>query len=148
MTLPTYFLIPMVLSTLPRSLSAWECALIGTLASVPLILLEGWLPDTEIDIGAGIMIFRAFIAGFIAVIRSVNPDAAGLRAGLLGGIVAILISIISEASFAIKNTMIAWPSAPSTLVFVIFSVIILVLTPLFGLIFGLIGGRVAATITS
>ena len=138
----------MVLSTFPRSLSAWQCAFIGALASVPLILLEGWLPGTEIDIGAGIMIFGAFIAGFIAAMRSVNPDAAGLRAGLLGGTIAILISIISEASFAIKNTMIAWPSAPSTLVFVIFSVIILVLTPLFGLIFGLIGGRVAATITS
>lgn len=134
--------------SLPRSLSAWQCAFIGALASVPLILLEGWLPGTEIDIGGGIMIFGAFIAGFIAVMRSAKPDAAGLRAGLLGGIVAILISIFSEASFAVKNTMITWPSASSTLVFIFFSVIILVLTPLFGLIFGLIGGRVVTTITT
>mgnify|MGYP006276686951 FL=1 len=138
----------MVLSTLSRSLSAWQCAFIGALASVPLILLEGWLPGTEIDIGGGIMMFGGLIAGFIAVMRSAKPDAAGLRAGLLGGVVAIFISISSEVSFAAENTAMVLPPASRILVFFLFSIIILVLTPLFGLIFGLIGGRVAATITS
>lgn len=131
----------------PRAVpSAWRFALIGALASLPVTVLVNWLPNSKADIGGGIMIFGAFIAGVIAAFRSIDPDAAGFRAGLLGGIVGILTPIVAAVSSTIETTVIAWPSPSRIAFFVVFSVVVLVLTPLFGLVCGRIGGWVATTV--
>ena len=81
------------LRTIP---SLWRFALIGALVSLPATVVVNWLPASEANIAGSIIIFGAFIAGFIAATRSTEPDAAGFRAGLLGGIVAVLTPIIAE----------------------------------------------------
>jgi hypothetical protein len=103
-----------------------------------------WLPDSDADVAGGIMIVGAFVAGAIAARRSTDPATAGLLAGLLGGVVAILTPIVAADSPGIES-VIAWPS-PSSLV--PFAAIALVLASIFGLVFGRIGGWMATTVTA
>lgn len=132
---------PSLLRTAPP---AWRFALVGALASLPVTALVNWLPDSDADVAGGIMIFGAFIAGAIATVRSSDPDDAGVRAGVLGGVTAVLTPIGAADSPSV-DTLIAWPS-PYRLVFLI--VVALVLASLFGLVFGRIGGWVATTVTT
>ncbi|MGM0591567.1 MAG: DUF5518 domain-containing protein [Halobacteriota archaeon] len=121
--------------------AAWRFALIGALASLPISVLVNRLPNSEATIGAGIMIVGAFIAGFIAAIRSANPDDAGLRAGFIGGVLAVLTFVVTVGKTA------AWPL--SRVVFFVFaSGVILGVAPIFGLGCGRIGGWVANTVFS
>jgi hypothetical protein len=132
---------PTLLRTSP---SAWRVALVGVLASLPVTALVNWLPDSEADVAGGIMIVGAFIAGAIAARRSTDPATAGLLAGLLGGVVAILTPIVAGGSPSI-DALLAWP-APSSLI--LFAAVALVLASMFGLVFGRIGGWVATTVTT
>jgi len=131
-------------SLLHTSPSAWRAALVGALASLPVTALVNWLPDSEADIAGGMMIFGALIAGGIAANRSTDPATAGLLAGLLGGVVAILTPVFAGGSPSIE-ALIAW-SSPSSLV--LFAAIALVLASIFGLVFGRIGGWVATTVST
>ena len=133
------------LRTIP---SLWRFALIGALVSLPATVVVNWLPASEANIAGSIIIFGAFIAGFIAATRSTEPDAAGFRAGLLGGIVAVLTPIIAEISTTIENTTIAWLSPSETVFFVGASAVILCLAPVFGLVFGRVGGWTASRIAT
>jgi len=135
------------MSDIPRSdilPSAWRFAIIGALVSLPVTVLVNWLPDSEADIAGGIMIFGAFIAGAIAARRSTGASAAGLRAGVLGGVIATLTPVVTVEGPSI-DTLIAWPS-PYSLVGL--AAVSLVLASLFGLVFGRIGGWVATTATT
>jgi hypothetical protein len=81
----------------------------------------------------------ALIAGGIAATRSTDPSAAGLRAGLLGGVVSVLSVVVTVGSSA------AWPL--SSVVFGVFAaIVVLCVAPVFGLAFGRIGGWVANTV--
>jgi len=124
--------------------SAWRFALIGALASLPVTALVNWLPDSEADIAGGIMIFGAFIAGVIAEGRSTRSSAAGLRAGLLGGVIVTLTPVVTVEGRSI-DTLMTWPS-PYSLVGL--AAVSLVLAALFGVVFGRIGGWVATTVTT
>ncbi|MFB9804983.1 DUF5518 domain-containing protein [Haladaptatus pallidirubidus] len=132
----------MMLPLRVRTLStAWGFALIGALASLPVAAVINWLPNSEATIGGGTMTIGAFIAGVIAVIRSADPDAAGLRAGFLDGVLAVLTFIVTV------GTAVAWPL--SRVVFFVFaSGLILCVAPIFGLGFGRVGGWVANTVAS
>jgi hypothetical protein len=124
--------------TLP---SAWRFAIIGAIASLPVAAVVNWLPNSEATIGGGIMIVGAFIAGGIAAIRSTDPDAAGLRAGFLGGVLAVLTFLVTAGTTA------AWPL--SRVVFFVFATVgILCIAPIFGLGCGRVGGWVANTVAS
>lgn len=126
--------------TLP---TAWRFALIGALASLPVAAVLNWLPNSEATSGGGIMIIGAFIAGVVAAIRSTNPDAAGLRAGFLGGVVAVLTLIVT----VVNGTTAAWPL--SRVVFWVFaSGLGLCVASIFGLGCGHVGGWVANTVAS
>lgn len=115
----------------------WRIAIFGTVASVPATVILNWLPDSEATVGGGVMIIGAMIAGALAVSRSVDPTAVGLRAGFLGGIVAILTFVVTKAPTA------TW--SPSRLVFfAIAGGAVLCISPVFGLISGWVGGRVAS----
>jgi uncharacterized membrane protein YeaQ/YmgE (transglycosylase-associated protein family) len=127
---------------------AWRVALIGTLASLPLTVVVNWLPDAEVNLAGGIGIIGAFIAGFIAATRSMEPDAAGSRAGLLGGSIAVLAPITTGVSTAIENAAVTWPTPSETVFFVGATVALLCLAPAFGLVCGRIGGWVATTIAT
>jgi hypothetical protein len=117
----------------------WRIAVLGTIASVPATVVVNWLPDSEATVGGGVMLIGAMIAGALAVSRSVDPSAAGLRTGLLGGVVAILTFVGTEALAA------TW--SPSRLVFfTIAGVGILCISPVFGLVSGWAGGRVASAL--
>jgi hypothetical protein len=119
----------------------WRIAVLGTAASVPATVVLNWLPDSEATVGGGVMIVGAMIAGALAVGRSVDPDAAGLRAGFLGGIVAILTFVVTGAPAA------TW--SPSRLAFFGFAGgVVLCISPVFGTVSGRVGGRVASILTA
>lgn len=114
----------------------WRIAILGTIASVPATVVVNWLPNSEATVGGGAMMIGAMIAGALAVSRSVESSAAGLRAGILGGIVAILTFVGTEA------LAVTW--SPSRLMFfIIAGVGILCISPVFGLVSGWVGGRIA-----
>ncbi|CQR52339.1 MULTISPECIES: DUF5518 domain-containing protein [Haloferax] len=120
---------------------AWNAALVGAIASIPVSTLVNWLPDSEATVGAGVMLFGGFIAGAVAAVRSVDSDAAGLRAGFLGGGLELLIFAVTTAPTA------AWPLSRVAF-FAVAGGAILCLAPLFGLGCGRIGGWVVQTIAS
>lgn len=120
-----------------RSLSpAWRFALVGVLASLPATAVVNWLPDSQATIGGGTMIVGSLIAGGLAATRSTDSGAAGLRAGLLGGVVGLLTFVVTI------DTTAAWPL--SSVFFGVFAgVAVLCVAPVFGLGCGLLGGWVA-----
>ncbi|EMA06277.1 hypothetical protein C438_06177 [Haloferax denitrificans ATCC 35960] len=87
------------------------------------------------------MIFGAFVAGAVAAVRSADSGAAGLRAGLLGGVLELLVFVVTAGTTA------AWPL--SRLAFFAFAAgAVLCLAPLFGLGCGRVGGWVVRTVAS
>ena len=126
---------------------AWRSALIGAVVSLPVAGVLNWLPNSEATIGGGVMILGAFIAGVFATTRSTDPDAAGLRTGFLGGVLAVLTLIVTVVGTAASGSMAAWPL--SRVVFWIFaSGLVLCVAPVFGLVCGRVGGWVATTVGS
>ena len=129
----------MPLSPSIRSLPpAWNCALIGTVASLPAVLLLNWLPDWigQADITAGIYIFGAFVAGVVATRRSSQPRAAGLRAGVIGAVAGVALFTVEMVP------TLTWSLATAAFVFVA-NGLMLIFAPLFGWVFGYLGGLVA-----
>ncbi|RDZ51192.1 hypothetical protein C5C07_16445 [Haloferax sp. Atlit-4N] len=119
----------------------WNAALAGVIASLPVSTVVNWLPNSEATAGAGMMIFGAFIAGAVAAVRSTDSDAAGLRAGLLGGVLELFVFVVTAGTTA------AWPL--SRVAFFAFAGgVVLCLAPLFGLGCGRIGGWVVRTVAS
>ncbi|SFS34137.1 DUF5518 domain-containing protein [Halostagnicola kamekurae] len=129
---------PLRVRTLPE---IWRFAFIGAIASLPITVLVNWLPNSEATIGAGIMIFGAFIAGIIAATRASDPSAAGLRAGFIGGVFGLLIFLVTAGTTA------TW-SRSSVIFFVFASGLVVCVAPLFGRGCGRVGGWVANTIAS
>ncbi|QCC59000.1 DUF5518 domain-containing protein [Natrinema thermotolerans] len=129
---------PPLIHTLPP---AWRFALIGSIASLPVIAVLNWLPNSEATIGGGIMIIGAFVAGVIAAIRSSDPGAAGLRAGIIGGALGLLVVIVTAGTTA------TW-SLQRVVFIVIASGLVVCVAPLFGLGSGRVGGWVANTVGS
>ena len=114
----------------------WQVTVLGVIASLPATAILNWLPDSEATVGGGVMIIGATIAGGLAVSRSVDPGAAGLRAGFLGGAIAVLAFVVTEAPTVTWSTPL--------LGFFAFAVgAVLCVSPLFGWGFGRIGGWVA-----
>jgi len=125
---------------------AWRFALVGALVSLPLAAVVNWLPDSGTNMAGSVMIFGAFIAGFIAATRSTEPNAAGSRAGLLSGAVAVLTPIVAAVSSAIGSGVVAWPTPAETVFFLGAGAAILCLAPAFGSVCGRVGGWAATTI--
>lgn len=117
----------------------WYVAILGTMAALPAMVVIDWLPNSEATVGGGVMVVGALIAGGIAANRSVEPSAAGLRAGFLGGLIAVAVFIFTEGA------TVAW-SLNTFVFFLIAVVMLLCFSPVFGLLFGRIGGWVADTV--
>jgi len=117
----------------------WRAAVLGTIASLPATVIINWLPNSEATAGGGAIIVGPMIAGAVAANRSVESSAAGLRAGFLGGVVAVSGFILTEA------TAVAW-SLNTIVFFLIAAGMLLCFSPVFGLIFGRIGGWAANTV--
>ena len=117
----------------------WYVAILGTIAALPATVLINWLPNSESTVGAGVMIVGAMIAGAIAANRSTEPSAAGVRAGFLGGVIAVSVFLLTEA------TTVTW-SLNTIPFFLVAVVMLLCVSPVFGLISGRIGGWVANTV--
>ncbi len=117
----------------------WRAAVLGTIVSLPATVIINWLPNSEATAGGGAIIVGPMIAGAVAANRSVESSAAGLRAGFLGGVVAVSGFILTEAM------AVAW-SLNTIVFFLIAAGILLCLSPVFGLIFGRIGGWAANTV--
>jgi hypothetical protein len=90
-------------------------------------------------VGGGVMLVGAIIAGAIAASRSGEPSAAGLRAGFLGGVITVSVFLLTE------GTTVTW-SLNTIVFFLIGCVMFLGVSPVFGLIFGRIGGWIANTV--
>lgn len=110
--------------------------MLGTMAALPATVVINWLPNSEATVGGGVLFVGPLIAGAIAVKRSVEPGAAGLRGGVLGGVIAVAVFLFTE------GPTIAW-SLNMTVFFLIAVVMILCLSPMCGLISGRIGGWIA-----
>ena len=135
---------PSFLQTVP---SAWRFALIGALASLPVAAIINLLPNSEATIGGGVMIIGAFIAGVIAAVRVTDPNAAGLRAGFLGGVLGVCSFIVTVVSTATSGTAGPWPL--SRVVFWVFAIVlVLCASPVFGLVCGHVGGWIANIVLS
>lgn len=117
----------------------WYVAILGTIAALPATVVINWLPDAEATVGGGVMVAGPIIAGAAAVNRSVEPSAAGFRAGFLGGAVTVSVFMLTEAA------TVAW-SLNITVFFLIAAVMLLCASTVFGLIFGEIGGWVRNTV--
>jgi hypothetical protein len=119
----------------------WHVAILGTIAALPATVLINWLPNSEVTVGGGVMLVGAMIAGAVAANRSVDPSAAGLRAGFLGSVIAVSVFILTE------GTTVTW-SLNTIMFFLVAVVMLLCISPVFGLISGRIGGWVANTIAN
>ena len=119
----------------------WRVAILGTIAALPATVVIDWLPNSEATVGGGVTVVGALIAGGIAVNRSIEPSAAGLRAGFLGGVIAVFVFVLTE------GTTVAW-SLNTVVFFLIAVVMLLCLSPVFGLIFGRIGGWVTHAVAN
>ena len=117
---------------------AWNCALIGTVASFPAVLILNWLPDWigHADITAGIYVFGAFVAGVVATRRSSRPGAAGLRTGVIGAVAGVALFVVEMVP------TLTWSLAAAAFVLLAIGVMV-IFAPLFGWGFGHIGGLVA-----
>ena len=110
------------------------------IVALPVTVVINWLPNSEATVGGGVMVVGAIVAGAVAPSRSVKPSAAGLRAGFLGGVTAVCVFLFTE------GTTVAW-SLNTGVFFLIAVVMLLCLSPVFGLLFGRIGGWIAGTIS-
>jgi hypothetical protein len=120
---------------------AWRVAALGVLASLPATAVLNWLPNSHATVGGSAMFVGALVAGALATTRSTDPGAAGLRAGFLGGVVSILTVVVTLDPSA------AWPL--SRVVFgIVAGIAILSIAPVFGLLFGCLGGWVANAVAS
>lgn len=126
----------------PRSLAdrvpqLWRVALFGMVAGVLITVGLNWLPAWvgASDIGGGLVIIGAVVAGALAATRSVKPSAAGFRTGAVGGVVTIVI-------FALTDLSLTW-SLSFIIPFMTAVVGVLVLSPIFGAVLGLVGGWIA-----
>lgn len=115
----------------------WRIAILGAIAALPATVVINWLPNSELTIGGGVLLVGATIAGAVAGERSVDPSAAGLRAGFLGGIITVSVFILTEGA------TVAW-SLNVIVFFLIAIVMFLCISPVVGLISGQIGGWVAS----
>lgn len=130
----------MQLNTHNRSIpQVWRVAILGAIAALPATVIINWLPNSEATIGGGVMLVGSIIAGAVATNRSVEPSAAGLRAGFLGGMITVSVFIFTE------GMTITW-SLNMIVFFLIADVMLLCVSPVIGLISGRIGGWVANTI--
>lgn len=111
----------------------WLVTILGAAASIPAGVVVNRFPSSEATVGGAVMIIGATIAGSIAATRTVSPGGAGLRTGLLGGVIAVLVSVPSVPTIA------TWPA--SRFVFFVFpggAVVCIALA--FGWVFGHIAG--------
>jgi hypothetical protein len=117
----------------------WRVAILGTIAALPATAVINWLPNSEATVGSGVMIVGPIIAGGAAANRPIAPSAAGLRAGFLGGMIAVSVFVLTE------GTTVTW--SLNTIIFFLITVeMLLCISPVFGLISGRIGGWVANTV--
>jgi hypothetical protein len=119
---------------------AWLITILGAAASIPAGVIINQFPNSEATVGGAAMIIGATIAGSIAATRTVSPGGVGLRAGFLGGVIAVLVPIPSVATTT-------WPA--SRFIFFVFTGgAVLCIASAFGWVFGHIGGWIAGTITA
>lgn len=119
----------------------WRIAILGTIAALPATAVINWLPNSEATVGGGVMTVGSIIVGAIAVNNSVGPGAAGLRIGFLAGVISVSAFLLTEGA------TVTW-SLSMIVFFLIAVVMVLCLSPVFGLIFGRIGGWVANSVAS
>lgn len=136
----SYTIQDMVSNTgLRRIPQAWRVAILGTIAALPATAVINWLPNSEATVGGGVMLVGSIIAGAVAANRSIEPSTAGLRAGFLGGMIAVFVFVLTE------GTAVTW-SLDTSVFFLIAVVMLLCISPVFGLISGRIGGWIANTV--
>ena len=131
---------PPIIRRLPPT---WKYAVVGAVASVPIIGVLNVLPDriVQTDLGAGIMIIGGFIAGTLAAASSVAPGEAGLLTGLFAAVAESLVFIPTMA------TTVTWSLSRVVFWFVTGGFVVFG-SALFGYLFGRIGGWVANTVDS
>jgi hypothetical protein len=78
----------------------WLITILGAAASIPAGVIINQFPNSEATVGGAVMIIGTTIAGSIAATRTVSPGGPRLRAGVLGDVITILVSVPSVAAMA------------------------------------------------
>lgn len=67
----------------------WRYALIGGLPTIPFTTATYWQTDTEMSFAP--LVFGGVLAGYLATRKTGTANGVGVRAGLVGGLPALLI---------------------------------------------------------
>jgi len=119
---------------------SWKYALLGGLASVPVAAGEYWLSGAGDTFPITFALVGGVVAGVLAERRAAHAGRAGAGAGAVGGLVALgwILPVLLDtaADFAA-----AWSTpVAGVLIAVVFSLAVLGMAALVGLIGGSIGG--------
>jgi hypothetical protein len=119
----------------------WQIAVLGALGGLAINVVGNSLSFSGQDPSGSIFLFGTVLAGGIAVARSADPGAAGLRTAFIGAIINFILSIPPNMAY-----ITSWKGGP--FMFTIFSVVILSVSCVLGVIFGRIGGWITNTVTA
>lgn len=129
-----------------RERNPWTYALVGGLATIPLVIGSDLLADVGNTFPINMVVLGGFVAGFLAGRASADPHRAAAGAGLLGatpGLVWLLPALVDTAT----DFATAWAFPPATAVFIaLFGTVIVCLTAFLALLGGVVGNWLAGKI--
>jgi hypothetical protein len=120
----------------------WRYALIGGVVSIPLTISLYWYSGMGNDFSLNMVTVGGLLAGYLAKRDSVDAKPVGLRAGLIGTLPG-LAWILPQA---VGNVAAGWSVLPIVILVVLFSVIVVGIGALAGVIGGAVGGWLATKI--
>ncbi|QLH79626.1 DUF5518 domain-containing protein [Halosimplex rubrum] len=131
----------------PGSLSrTWQYALVGGAVSMPLTLAVYWSSGASDHFSFNAVVVGGLIAGFLARRYAADAGAAGLRAGVIGGL-AGYVWIAPAIRTSAESFADAWSFAPATgLLFVVFSAVVLGTAAIAGLLGGVVGSWICGKV--
>lgn len=131
-----------------RLSETWRDALFGGVASMPVTAALYWLSGGGREFPLDAVAVAGLVAGYLAAGRAADPDAVGLRAGVVGGLpgVAWLLAAILGDATALSGP--AWFEVAG-LAFVVgatsaVAALVLALAAVVGVLGARVGGWVAA----
>jgi hypothetical protein len=117
----------------------WNYALVGGLASVPVTLLLYWQAGLAGEISLNAVFLGGLIAGSLAERADGDVNGAGARAGLIGGLPALLtLSEVVTAAAGLAGP--AWFQAAGLGMTLVVGVTVLAFATLAGLLGAALGG--------
>jgi len=127
---------------------AWRDALLGGAASMPVTAALYWLSGGGREFPLNAVTVAGLVAGYLAAGRAADPDAAGLRAGVVGGLPAVawLLATILGGATALSGP--AWFEAAGLAFAVGATVSLAALVTGVAAVVGVVGARVGGWVAA